>query len=266
MKEIKIIDCHAHVFPDSIAEKAVKNLENYYKMPWSGNGTVGQLKESIKNSNIFRVIVFSTATKPSQVRSINSYIAGLCDDRIIGFGTIHPEYRDYKGEIGRIMSLGLLGIKLHPDFQGFAIDDKRMLPIYSEIEGKMPVLIHMGDENSDNSSPQRLSRVIEMFPGLVVIASHLGGYMRWDEAEKYLIGKKIYLDTSSTLCKLSPQRAGELILAHGTEKVLFGTDYPARLHAQELESFMKISLSNEDRAKILSENAMKLFNINNTSN
>ena len=29
---------------------------------------------------------------------------------------------------------------------------------------------------------------------------------------------------------------------------------------------MKIPLSNEDRAKILSENAMKLFNINNTSN
>ena len=120
----------------------------------------------------------------------------------------------------------------------------------------------MGDENSD-SSPSTVARDRNV-PRSVVVASHLGYTM--DEAEKYLIGKKIYLDTSSTLCKLSPQRAGELILAHGTEKVLFGTDYPARLHAQELESFMKIPLSNEDRAKILSENAMKLFNINNTSN
>jgi predicted TIM-barrel fold metal-dependent hydrolase len=109
--------------------------------------------------------------------------------------------------------------------------------------------------------------VIRNVPGLVVISISFRGYMRWDEAEKYLIGKKIYLDTSSTLCKLSPQRAGELILdPRHRKKCFLERIIPPDCMPRSIESFMKIPLSNEDRAKILSENAMKLFNNKNTSN
>lgn len=258
----KIIDCHAHIFPDKIAEKAVSNLVNYYRMPWSGNGTLEQLLKSAEDSGIYKVVVFSTATKPEQVESINTYIAEQRDEKLIGFGTLHPDYKAFKSEIERIISLGLRGVKLHPDFQGFPIDDEKMLPIYEELSAKkLPVLIHTGDENSDNSAPKRLSRVLDAFPSLTVIAAHLGGYMRWEEAEEYLIGRNVFLDTSSTLCRISPKRAGELIKKHGAEKVLFGTDYPARLHEEELAAFMEIPLTVQEREKILALNAIKLFNL-----
>ena len=100
-----------------------------------------------------------------------------------------------------------------------------------------------------------------MFPALTVIAAHLGGYMRWDESEKYLIGRDIYLDTSSVLCRITPERAGEIIRAHRVDKVLFGTDYPARLHSEELENFNRIPLTDGERKKILSANAIELFNL-----
>jgi predicted TIM-barrel fold metal-dependent hydrolase len=261
MEQLKIIDCHAHVFPDKIARKAVEHLIDYYRMPWSGDGTLAQLLASADEAGIYRLVVFSTATKAEQVESINNYIAGLGDERLIGFGTLHPDYANYKSEIQRMLSLGLRGIKLHPDFQAFPIDDARMFPIYEEIGSELPVLFHLGDEHSDNSSPKRLARVLELFPEMTVIAAHLGGYTRWDDAEKYLIGKNLYLDTSSTLCKLTPERAGALIEAHGADKILFGTDYPARLHKEELENFLKIPLSGGARQKILSTNAIKLFNL-----
>ena len=43
-----------------------------------------------------------------------------------------------------IISLGLKGVKLHPDMQQFKIDDYRMLKIYELCEGKLPILIHTG--------------------------------------------------------------------------------------------------------------------------
>lgn len=263
MDNIKIIDCHAHVFPDKIADKAIENLTNYYNMPWSGNGTLSQLLKSADEGNIYKVVVFSTATKAEQVESINSYVAKLTheDERIIGFGTLHPDYEGYADEIERIISLGLRGIKLHPDFQDFPIDDERIMPVYKEIGNRLPLLIHLGDENSDNSSPKRLARVLDAFPSLTVIAAHLGGYMRWEESKKYLVGRNLYLDTSSTMCKISPECAGEIIKKHGVDRVLFGTDYPARLHKEELENFMKIPLTKAEKIKILSTNATMLFNL-----
>ncbi|OQB16079.1 MAG: Amidohydrolase [Firmicutes bacterium ADurb.Bin193] len=252
---IKVVDCHTHVFTDKIAQKAVLHLVNHYRMPWSGDGTLTQLLKMAP------VAVFSTATKPEQVVSINDYIASLSDERLICFGTIHPDFSGCEAEIERISALGLKGIKLHPDFQGFAIDDPRMMRIYDVIGSRLPVLIHLGDENSDYSAPRRLSKVLKEFPSLTVIGAHMGGYMRWDEAREHLIGKNLYLDTSSTLCRISPERMGELIGAHGADRVLFGTDYPARLHKEELENFMKVPLKDSERAKILSLNAISLFNL-----
>jgi len=259
--KLKIIDCHGHIFPEEIAPKVICSLEDYYKMPWQCKGTVSDILDRMDEGNIYKSIVFSTSTKPSQVETINNYMAGIDSDRFICFGSVHPKYENYKDEIDRIISLGLKGIKFHPDFQNFKIDDSHMLKIYEYIGSKLPIMIHTGDENSDFSSPKRLARVLDALPDVTFIAAHLGGYMNWQDSMKYLVGRNLYLDTSSTLCKLSHFDAAQIIKAHGTDKVLFGTDYPAVTQKSEVESFMKIPISDADKVKILSENAMNLFGI-----
>ena len=156
---MKYIDVHAHVFPDDVAPKVVEQLEGYYKMHWHGDGTFADLNKSIEEAAVDRTVIFSTATKPTQVETINNYISSLCrnNNRFIGFGTMHPDYPEIEKEITRFPSLGLKGLKLHPDFQGFNIDDPRMFPIYKAVGGAMPILIHVGDENSDFSAPRRLA-------------------------------------------------------------------------------------------------------------
>lgn len=260
-KGYRIIDFHNHIFPDSIAEKAVKNIGKYYGIKMWERGTVDSLLESGNEAGIERYIVHSSATHAGQVKAINNYIADVVKSHpnMVGFGTVHSQLDDIDAEVRRIISLGLRGIKLHPEFQNFIINDPIMLPVYQAIEGKLPLLIHMGDENQDSSSPERLAGILDKFPKLVVIAAHFGGYQMWDESMKYLVGRNVYMDTSSSLAFLEPSEATEMIRKHGVDKFLFGTDFPMWNHKQELERFFTLNLSEKEKQMILYDNASGLL-------
>lgn len=263
MKKAKIIDAHVHIFPEKIAEKATESIGNYYGIPMFAKGTIENLFENAEKIGVYKYIVHSTATKVEQVESINNFIAEtqMKYKSFIGFGTLHPELDDIEAEVNRIITLGLKGIKLHPDFQDFNIDDECMLPIYKAIAGKLPVLIHMGDEKRTSSSPERLAKVMDLFPEITFIAAHLGGYQMWDDSIKYLIGKNLYLDTSSSLAILDKEKATYIIKEHGVNKVLFGTDYPMWSHEDELRRFYLLDLTDEERELILWKNAAGFLSI-----
>ncbi|HEX2947861.1 MAG TPA: amidohydrolase family protein [Clostridia bacterium] len=258
--EYKIIDIHDHIFPDKIAEKAVAAIGRYYGIKMRHTGTVGTLLEAGHRIGTTNYVVHSSATTVEQVQAINDYICGVQVEHpeFIGFATLHPGLSDIGREVDRIISMGLHGIKLHPEFQNLTLDEDYMMPLYEAVEGRLPVLIHIGDRNRDSSSPKRLSRVLDAFPGLVVIAAHLGGYSVWDQSE-YLIGKNLYIDTSSSLPFMEPSRAVGIIRRHGVNKVLFGTDYPMWDHAEELERFMRLDLTEDERKAILHGNAHRLL-------
>ena len=136
-----------------------------------------------------------------------------------------------------------------------------MMPLYRVVEGRLPILMHMGDQNKDSSHPAKLAAVLDRFPSLTVIAAHLGGYQMWDQAIQLLTGRDIYFDTSSALFSLSPEKALGIIRAYGTDKVLFGTDYPMWDHTEELARFMKLDLTEEEREAILWKNTAGLLGI-----
>lgn len=262
----KILDAHCHIYPDKIAQKAADATGKFYETTSSMDGTVATLSEAGKNAGISHFVVQSVATTPHQVSSINRFIAESVKNSggtMTGFGTMHPDSDDMVRDIEEILSLGLKGIKLHPDIQNFKIDDFRMLKIYELCEkNSLPVLMHTGDKRYDNSNPNRLVPILETYTDLIVIGGHFGGYSVWDDAEKNLTGyDNFYVDTSSSMWVISPERAKELIYAYGVDKVLFGTDYPLWTPQAELDRFMAIDLPEDDRKKILWDNAAKLLNI-----
>ena len=256
-----IFDFHTHAYPEKVAEKAVAFLNSYYRVTCQGDGTMADLLRSEDEAGVGYLLVHAVATKPSQVEDVNTWIAAHLSDRVFGFGTIHPLYSGIEAELKRIARLGLRGLKLHPDFQGYYVNDPSMDIVYSNIEDKMPVLFHAGDETSDFSSPRRIADVVARYPKLTVIAAHLGGYSEWDEAEKYLIGKNLYIDTSSALWAIPREKAVRLIRKHGVEKVLFGTDYPLTHHKEELARFEALGLTETEKRLILFENAKRLLKL-----
>lgn len=257
----RVFDFHVHAFPDAIVDKATENLGNFYNFVVPYSGRIGDLRSDAKKAKVDYLLLHSTATNPKQVCSVNDFVASNTGSGVFGFGSLHPDYEDIESEVSRIISLGLLGIKLHPDFQRINADDPKMFKIYSVIEGRLPVLIHAGDERYDFSSPKRIANVVKNFPNLKVIAAHLGGYARWDEALEYLVGKNLYLDTSSALWRLAKNEAANIIKLHGTEKVLFGTDYPVTNHEDELKRFFALNLTSAENEDILFNNANSLLNL-----
>lgn len=258
-----IIDAHAHIFPEKIAEKAAAGISGFYdNMPVAYNGMLKTLLAEGEAAGVSRFVVQSVATVPEQVPSINNFIAASVSaypDKLIGFGALHPDYPDIAGETERIISLGLKGIKLHSDFQRFNIDDERAFPIYEAAEGRLPILFHVGDPRYDYSSPKRLMNVVKRFPKLTVIGAHLCGWTKWDEAEELFAHSGVYADCSSSLYALSPERAAQIIRSIGTKRVMWGTDYPMWRADEELRRFDALPLNGEEREDILYRNVLRLI-------
>ncbi|MFQ6829246.1 MAG: amidohydrolase family protein [Acutalibacter sp.] len=178
-------DAHAHIYPGKIAEKATGSVGEFYHIPMQNVGLPHILAQRGEEAGIDRFLVCSVATKVEQVRSINQFIQEKCQKypQFIGLAAWHQDVADIQGEMDDIQRRGLRGIKLHPDFQRFYIDDERMLPVYEEAHRRgLPILFHTGDSRTDFSTPRRLMNVLEKIPDFTCIAAHLGGYSEWEDA------------------------------------------------------------------------------------
>lgn len=259
----EIIDAHAHIFPEKIAENATVNIGKFYDLPMDSCGMSRNLIESGNSIGVSKYLVCSTATVPHQVQSINNFIAKECEKNpcFFGFGTTHPD-SDIEADIEQIKSLGLHGVKLHPDFQEFDADSPEAFRIYEVIEGSLPLLIHCGDSRYDWSAPAKIRRICENFPKLKLQAAHLGGYQRWDEAEEMLTDfDNVCVDISSSLAFMSAEKAVERIKKFGIEKSFFGCDFPMWNHKEEFECFMSLGFSEEENNLILAENFKNFYKI-----
>lgn len=253
----RIIDAHAHIFPQKIADKAVASIGNFYGIEMDYNSGISEvLLESGQTINVEKYLVCSTATKPEQVLPINDFVYEECQkhQEFIGFATLHPDMEGLEQEVERILQRGFHGIKLHPDFQQFHIDDEKALEIYRLVEGKLAILFHTGDERYEYSKPTRLARVCDKFPDLRCIAAHFGGYKCWDEAYAVYDSKNIFMDTSSSLFTMSREQALEFIDKFGVSQFFFGTDFPMWRHKEELERFLSLGLDEQSNREILYHN------------
>ena len=273
---MRITDAHTHVFPAPIAVKAATAIGDFYdgvKM-W-GDGTVEMLVENCKKVGIERTFTHSVATTPKQVTRINEFIAecvAKSEGLMIGFATMHPDFQDVGGELDRALDLGLVGVKLHPDMQHFAIDDPRAMHIYEEMSKRnMPLVAHTGDVRYDYSNPKRTAHVLRSFPTMRVQAAHFGCYSVWDEVLEVFEGLEVYTDLSSSFFAMDNALAEKLIAFFGSDHVMFGSDYPMWDANEELKRFNTLNLNQNDRENILwnaSENflhgKMQESNVKNT--
>ena len=261
---MKIFDAHCHIYPAIIAEKAAVATAKFYEgLGITLDGTIKTLFEH--SGDITMHLVQSVATTQAQVHSVNNFIArevAQYPDRLYGFGTLHQD--STSEDIQQLRNLGLHGVKLHPDIQKFRLDDPRIFKLCEELEEDgMTLLLHCGDIRYDYSNPNRLVPLLKAFPKLKVIGAHFGGHSVWDDAVRQLAGKyeNLWVDCSSSFFALTKEGARDLIHAYGTDRVLFGTDYPMWSPKDELAFFRSLELPQEEQEAILWNNAASLFNL-----
>ena len=263
---MEIIDSHAHIYPEKIAEKATEAIGKFYdikmEMP---KGTTDRLVEDGKRAGVNKFVVHSVATTAHQVSSINEFIKSELDkhEEFIGFMTLHQDLteNEIEKEVDKCIKLGFKGVKLHPDFQKFYIDGENAQKFYNIIGDRLPILLHVGDNRYDFSEPERLVKMAKKYKNVTFISAHFGGYRCWHKAFIYKGLDNVFFDTCSSLPFIDSDTAKKIIDNLGAEKFFFATDFPMWDAEKELERFLSIKLSEKEREMILSKNIKTLLKI-----
>ena len=259
-----IIDFHAHAFPDALADRAIAHLEKEGNAKAFLDGRVSSLLASMDQTGIEKAVICSIATKPDQFAPILNWSRQIASHRIIPLPSIHPKGPDPVGKARLVAQAGLVGIKLHPYYQDFELDDPSLFHFFRVLEQMgLLVVCHTGFDfafpRDRKADPVRIVRLLDKVPNLRFVATHTGAWDDWDEVERHLLGKPISMEISMSLEQLGPKRGREFLTAHPADRILFGTDSPWTSQAETLGLARALKLGPERERRLLGDNARALL-------
>ena len=259
-----IIDFHAHAFPDQVAPSAIPYLEEEGGVKANHDGRIASLLAIMDRDGVEKSVICSIATRPSQFESIVSWSKQIRSDRIIPFPSFHPDDPETLLHIEQIKAEGFKGIKMHPYYQNFFLDDEKLFPAYEKISAQNLILVmHTGFDIAfpriRRCDPKQILNIVTRFPELKMVTTHLGAWQQWAEVEEMLAGRKIYMDISYTLDQIDTQTARRIILKHPKEYILFGTDSPWSGAQETYKHLQALNLGDEREELILRKNGLALL-------
>jgi predicted TIM-barrel fold metal-dependent hydrolase len=263
---MRTIDVHTHIWNDSVAPKAISSVGSQGHIGAHYDGTLAGLIGSMDRAGVDVSVTLPVATKPSQVRKINDWAAGLIgNERLIPFGAMHPDFPDPAKEIARMRKHGLTGFKMHPEYQQFDPRDPRLEPVYeAAIENGMTLYFHSGGDvafTSVRGTPRAFAEVLGVWPELHAVLAHLGGFRQWQAVPGRLAGSSAWFDTAYTLGHLPDETFVELVRTLGTDRVMFGSDGPWTDSAAEIEHLKSLPFKKAELAAILGGNAERFLGL-----
>ena len=280
-----IVDAHCHILPPSFAgrrrELAARDATFAGMLgPAAGAGRMADaptLLRAMERDGVDHAVVMGMGWASRDLAmEANDYIieaAAAYPDRLTGFASVNPAWGDAAmDEAARCIAAGLRGIgELHPDTQGLDLTDAAaMSPIMALARAQdLPVLIHCSEPaghqypGKGNTTPGKVWRFIENFPGNIIICAHWGGglpfYALMPEADAVLAN--VYFDSAASPFLYRPgvySMAAQLV---GAERILFGSDYPLLRHSRVLGELDGQPLSLEQRRQIVGGNAVRLLGL-----
>ena len=261
---MSFIDFHSHAFPDQLAETTIPVLEKKGNVTAALDGTISSLLDSMDRAGIDISIVCAIATRPEQFRPVLNWCQEIRSDRIVPFPSFHPESPHALDQIEEIYSLGFKGVKMHPFYQDFYLDEQRLFPFFEKLSTLGLILImhtgfDIGFPRDRRADPRKIVAVTNRFPDLKFVATHLGAWDQWDEVGEILAGDNIYIDIAFALEFLDPQKAIDIITAHPADNILFGSDSPWADPGEVISLLKSLNLDDKLEKAILGDNARKLL-------
>lgn len=261
-----IIDIHTHAFPDQIARIAIPALEREGQIKAYLDGTLNALVGSMDRSGVDKSVICTIATRPEQVPPILDWCREIRSERIIPFPSLHPRDPHLLDHLQLIAAEGFKGVKMHPYYQDYFLDDYSLFTLYERMsELGLVLVIHAGYDIAfpriRRADPQRIVDICRQFPGLKMIATHLGGWDEWDDVRTLLTGEPIYMEISFALDFLDQIRLRDILLNHPPEYLLFGTDSPWSDQATTLKMLAKLGLPDSLFELMVSGNARRLLGL-----
>ncbi|MDH4268980.1 MAG: amidohydrolase family protein [Dehalococcoidia bacterium] len=276
-----IMDFHTHIFPPWLREKRDEYIKRdacfslLYSQPKARLATAEELIASMDEAGIDLSVVLNIGWVSHELCvKTNDYILDSVSRyprRLVGFCAIQPQAGDAAiAEIERCARAGAKGIgELRSDVQAFGLTDKRtMKPVVdAAVKHDLIFLTHssepVGHEYFGKGSitPDILYSFITAFPNLKLVCAHWGGglpfYALMPEVATALAN--VLFDTAATVFLYKPGIFEQVSRIIGSDKILFGTDYPLMHQNRVLAQVQSARLPAKDKAKILGDNAQKML-------
>ena len=264
---MNIIDFHTHIFPDKIAKQALATLaEDSGEYLPRTDGTLSGLLTSMDAAGIGMSVVANIATKPAQMQPIADFCGHLTGPRIVPLISVHPgnAMHEVNALFTQAADRGIKGVKLHPMYQGFFIDDRKMYPLYQLIEHfGFFVVFHTGYDiafpGNTQADVERVAVIAREFKDLTIVATHVGGWRQWDRANILGAFGNIYTETSMTLSELDDAAFVKALSAFDEDRVLFGSDSPWTDQKEMVDRTLRLGLPEQRLEKLMGLNAAALL-------
>ena len=278
-----IIDFHTHVVPPRIKERRDEYLGRdacfslLYAEPEAKLATAEEVIASMDEHGIDKSVILNLGWVSHELCvETNDYIlesVARYPGRLIGFCAIQPSAGDKAlKELERCARSGAKGIgEMRPDIQGFDLKDNKIMKpvIESLMEHDLIFLTHasepVGHQYSGKGTitPEVIYPFIASFPDLKLVCAHWGGglpfYELMPEVERML--SHVYFDTAATPFLYKTQIFKQVAGITGSDRILFGSDYPLLSPKRIIDQIESTKLSQKDKTKILGGNAKKLLSI-----
>jgi predicted TIM-barrel fold metal-dependent hydrolase len=276
-----IIDFHTHIFPPWLRARRDEYVKSdpcfslLYSQPKARMATAEELIASMDEASIDLSVVLNAGwVSHGLCVKTNDYILASVSrysTRLVGFCAIQPKAGDAAiAELERCAKAGAKGIgELRSDVQGFDLaDKKKMKPLVDAmLKHDLIFLTHssepVGHEYSGKGSitPDILYSFITAFPNLKLVCAHWGGglpfYALMPEVAEALAN--VFFDTAATVFLYKPEIFEQVSRIIGSDKILFGTDYPLMHQNRVMAQVQSAKLTKKDKSRIMGANAQKLL-------
>jgi predicted TIM-barrel fold metal-dependent hydrolase len=278
-----IVDFHTHMVPPGIKERRTEYVGRdacfslLYAEPKAKLATAEEIIASMDKHGIDKSVILNLGWVSHELCvETNDYILEAIaryPERLIGFCVIQPLAGDKAlKELERCARNGAKGIgEMRPDMQGFDFKDGKIMKpvIEAVIEHNLIFLTHASEPvghqyfGKGTITPEVIYPLIINFPNLKVVCAHWGGglpfYALMPEVGKAL--GNVYFDTAATPFLYEPQIFKQVADIIGSDRILFGSDYPLLSPRRIIDQLESTGLSQKDKAKILGGNAQRLLSI-----
>lgn len=212
-----------------------------------------------------------------ELKRSNAWVCGVARKypQLVPFICVDPCLLSIKETEAHIREMvenqGAKGIKVHPEAQGFYMNDERMLQIIRAcVDFKLPIVTHSGPSRSGDSyaEPRTFTEVLKTFPDLCLVLAHMGGGS-WGQLREVareftnaVFDCSEIIEWTGSVNGPSDRELAQLILDVGPERVMMGTDFPWYDIDHNVRQVMELPLLSEEQKKdILGANAIRILNL-----
>lgn len=276
-----VIDFHTHIFAPWLKERRDEYIKRdacfslLYSQPKARLATAEELLAAMDEAGIDLSVVLNIGWVSHELCvKTNDYILDSVSRyprRLVGFCAIQPLAGDAAiAEVERCARAGAKGIgELRSDVQAFDLTDKKtMKPVVdAALQHDLIFLTHSSEPvghqyiGKGSITPDILYSFITAFPNLKLVCAHWGGglpfYALMPEVNKALTN--VLFDTAATVFLYQPGIFEQVSGIIGSDRILFGTDYPLLQQNRVLAQVQSARLPARDKARILGDNARKML-------